>query len=74
MKLAPKRGHKAHDMLAVPEKCCLKRCHLMVWQTNLKPLPPPTKKNPARQFQEDKDVVVLSFQCHSGWLGEMGRI
>jgi len=25
------------------------------------------QKIPARQFQEDEDVVVLSFQCPSSW-------
>lgn len=29
------------------------------------------KTTPARQFQEDKDVIVLSFQYPSSWLAEM---
>ena len=44
IKLVPKHGPKSHDLLAVPEKYCLKRRHLMVYGL---PNSPPPPKNPS---------------------------
>lgn len=41
------------------------------WSAQLKTTTTNNKTTPARQFQEDKDVIVLSFQYPSSWLVEM---